>query len=791
MLRPVVASILFGTSTACTSIAVGKDASATGYPIITHSDDSGPNTVDTRWIRVPSKTWPEGSQRPLHFYVPGYPRVVVAERAPDYAPVDDQTDTEPIGHIPQVRETFGYWDTNYGVQNEKGLSIGESTCTARTVGWPAGPGRPHGYNRAGIEDLTKIAMERCATARCAVQLMGDVAVQMGFYSADGGTPENPIYAGSSECLNVADGAPGDVWVFNVMTGRNNASAIWAAKRIPSDHIAPIGNAFTIRKMRLDDPDNILYSPDVTALAVENGWWSPQDEESFDTPQNEMSFDFFGAYGLTPTADAKPANLATILQFYSGRRMWRVWNLLTPEEGRKLDPHTGHLPHTEHPYPTSLRAPRNSVTVKMVMDVHRDHYEGTPFDLTKGMAAGPHGSPNRYAADPSVVGQWERAISMYRTSWSHIVEAKPDGRGISWLGLDAAHGTAYLPFYAGATDRAPEAWRSGKMSSFNMSTAWWAFQLVNQYSDLNFELINAEVRRKADAVELEAIQNIGEWEAQTVGMNQTNASEFLTSKTHAYAEAKLEEWWQLAWHIFSKYGRYVVTHNESDDNARVASSEDGTAQAYPAWWLNSPEVGFTTNGSNGAYTGVLDQPVAGSAHEAEDDDYDSEDEQDDVSDAEESMIKSEVREQLERQENGKGEIASSWLDSLQREEGKSGHNHEEHKKHGKKHGKGGKGGNDDDDDEEADSDEKGKKHGKKHGKGKGGKGGNDDDDDDDDEDADSDEELLAVADEPVPAWVITAIAGFVTLTVSVGISHEIGVRRGLRKATSGNHYVAYP
>jgi dipeptidase len=136
------------------------------------------------------------------------------------------------------------------VQNEWGLSIAESTCTARTVGWPAD--KPYGFNLAGIEDLSKIALERCKTARCAVETMGKIAVQHGFYSADGGEPSQPAYDGSSECLLLADGNPGELWIFNVMTGKGNASAIWAAQRVPDDHVTAIGNTFTIRKMNLSD-----------------------------------------------------------------------------------------------------------------------------------------------------------------------------------------------------------------------------------------------------------------------------------------------------------------------------------------------------------------------------------------------------------------------------------------------------------------------------------------------------------------------------------------------------------
>lgn len=82
------------------------------------------------------------------------------------------------------------------MQNEWGLSIGESTATAMTAGWAVS--KPWGRCRVGIEDLTKLALERCKTARCAVQTMGDIAVEQGFYSADSGSPQAPAYSGSSE-----------------------------------------------------------------------------------------------------------------------------------------------------------------------------------------------------------------------------------------------------------------------------------------------------------------------------------------------------------------------------------------------------------------------------------------------------------------------------------------------------------------------------------------------------------------------------------------------------------------
>jgi len=522
---------------------------------------------------------------------------VSAPLSPEYAPADGQKESVPLGYILQVPETFGYWDTDYGVQNEKGVSIGESTCTAKTVGWPAD--KPYGFNRAGIEDLSKIALERCETARCAVQMMGDIAVEQGFYSADSGDPAKPAYGGSSECLLVGDATPGDLWIFNIMTGKGNASAIWAAQRVPTDHVVAIGNAFSIRKMNLSDNEHFLFSPGVANLAKEMGWWSAAEESSPDT------FDFFGSYGYLPTADKQldpimAQAMDNKLSYYSGRRMWRIFNLLSPSEGAKIDQRKGNLPNTDNPLPASVPAPRRTVTLSMIQAAYRDHYEGTPYDLTQGMAAGPYGNPNRGGmARPDIIGQWERAISMHRTSWSFVLEARPGGKSITWFGWDAPHGTAYIPFYGAATSGAPRSYSGHHhMAKFSTDTAWWAFNLVNQYQDLNFAVINKEVLAKAHKIEEEARQSVAAWEADADRLSSAASLELLTARSNAFADAKVAEWWDFAWSLIAKYRGYVITHNETD------VGEDATGQAYPAWWLQSPEVGYTAWSSLGPFHGVL-------------------------------------------------------------------------------------------------------------------------------------------------------------------------------------------
>jgi dipeptidase len=534
--------------------------------------------------------------RNIYQWQDSFPRVVSSNfKTPDYEPRPGQIESIPLGSIPQPEVTWAYWDFDYGMQNEWGLSIGESTGNAKTAGWAKS--QPYGYNLLGIEDLSKLALERCKTARCAVELLGGLAVEHGFYSADSGDPSNPGYDDSAEILVLADTE--DVWIWNVMTGKNNASAIWAAVRIPPDHVAVIADSFSF-SLDLNDPANNLYSQGVADLAEEMGWrkW---DKE---LPGH---FDFFLAYGAELDEPAK-----TNMGYYISRRIWRGYTLLTPEAGAALDSATSHLANGGR-LPTSLPARPGSVTIDMCMNVLRDHFEGTPFDLTKGMAAGPFGNPNRQDTNPP--GRWERAFSLTRTIVSSVLTPRPNGRSISWFSYDTPHGSVYLPLYAAATDSAPSAFhsQSGSMSVFSRDVAWWAFNLVNTWSNLNFRLINADILARAHAKEAEAQMLIKAWEAeadmslgpqvdvnQDAALAQRRALDVLTARSNAFLEDTVNDWWRLLEQLFAKYSRFSVTYSERDEGA----------QEYPEWWLNSLEVGFRTWSPAGPNYGAfcsVDQP----------------------------------------------------------------------------------------------------------------------------------------------------------------------------------------
>ena len=104
-----------------------------------------------------------------------------------------------------------------------------------------------------------------------------------------------------------------------------------------------------------------------------------------------------------TADTIPFNFGWIYGnnrqstgFACTRRVWRVFTLAAPSLLAEFSPYTDGLgtfgfgPDGSLPYPFSVK-PDTPLTVQDIMNMNRDQYEGTPFDLTKGADGGTYAS----------------------------------------------------------------------------------------------------------------------------------------------------------------------------------------------------------------------------------------------------------------------------------------------------------------------------------------------------------------------------------------------------------------
>ena len=227
----------------CTSIMVGRKASTDGSVMTSHTCDGRYRT----WAQIePAADHAPGTMHPvlrgtMHTSFRG-----------------DTTGVKLMGEIPEVAHTYAYLNTAYPCLNEKQLAIGETTF--------GGPDTL--VNAAGwftIEELERVALQRCDNARDAIRLMGALAEQYG-------------YGDSGECLTVAD--KNEVWQFEIVgIGKERIGAAWVAKRVPDDHVAVSANIPRIGRIDRKSRD-MMASANVEQVAIDNGLWDGKGEFIF-------------------------------------------------------------------------------------------------------------------------------------------------------------------------------------------------------------------------------------------------------------------------------------------------------------------------------------------------------------------------------------------------------------------------------------------------------------------------------------------------------------------------------
>ena len=168
------------------------------------------------------------------------------------AKVPFKTYGEVIGHIPQVEHTYRYFHSAYSHMNEHQLAIAETTMGQRKE--LRADHKEGAKQIMTIEQAQAFALQRCKTAREAVELIGSLVEDYGFLPS----------AGGSEALSIAD--PNEAWVLEVFgvgpdwdPESGELGAIWAAQRVPDDHVLVIPNWSVIKEIDLGDPENFMAS----------------------------------------------------------------------------------------------------------------------------------------------------------------------------------------------------------------------------------------------------------------------------------------------------------------------------------------------------------------------------------------------------------------------------------------------------------------------------------------------------------------------------------------------------
>jgi len=542
------------TAQACTVYAVGKKASADGSTMVSHSND-GEFDTDPRLVKVPGVYYDDrnATRRPVFFSPESYPRYVGTDRGiPEYYPTDsNQEPFEPLGYIPQNRSTYAYYEETYGAVNEAGLGIGESTCSGVFGALPLGDPSGNGTALWSIDELSRVAMERTSTARAAIQLMGSLAEQSGFYGAG-------AFEGTAESLAVND--PDEVWLFHILPDPTGRSAIWAAQRVPDDSFAVIANMFVIRQVDPNDYANFMMSDSVHTIAQDYGWWDPT---------KDGLLDFTKVY-----SDGEYAH-----KYYSGRRVWGSYNLACPS--KNFPPDYTDL-QSDPVYPVSC-TPDNLISQRDLFRYHRYTYQGTPFDLGAegNLAAGPFGSPERFKAGPGereVNGNWERAIGLYRTSDTYVVQSRKGAStgAILWFGPSSALATVFVPFVVGLSD-VPPSYRSGHQAVFSRDSAFWAACYAHNVANLKWKYMIKDITARQDELESASVSMVAAMEEEfTKNQDMKTVEETYLSNM----EKIVYSLWSLSDELIFKYADGFV--NEPDNWSQQVG--------YPAWWLKS-NIGY--------------------------------------------------------------------------------------------------------------------------------------------------------------------------------------------------------
>ena len=456
-------------SKACSNVLVTKGASADGSNMISYAADS--HLLYGELYFRKAGTWKPGDMRRI-----------------------DEWDTgKHLGYIPEIANTY----QRVGNMNEHQLIIGETTYG----------GRPELEDPKGIMDygsLIYVALERAKTAREAIKVIVDLANTYGYYS-------------SGESFSIADTE--EVWVMDLIgKGPDNKGIVWVARRVPDGYICAHANQARISTFPLNDPENCMYAPDVITFAREKGYFDGEDKD----------FSFCDAYAPLDFSGMRACEA----------RAWSAFNILCDGKFTFEDENGNIVTKDSYDYidyamgydktkrfPLFVK-PSRKISVKDVADVMRDHYEGTPMDMTQDIGAGGNALPYRWRPmgfeyeGKKYIN--ERAIATQQTGFWFVGQSRgwlPDTiGGVNWFGCDDA-ATSYLtPIYTTTYD-VPECFRvgNGDMITYSPTSAFWVTNRVANACYKAYDMMAPTVREAIDSWENEMIAAVAKADEEALKM----------------------------------------------------------------------------------------------------------------------------------------------------------------------------------------------------------------------------------------------------------------------------------
>ena len=206
---------------------------------------------------------------------------------------------------------------------------------------------------------------------------------------------------------------------------------------------------------------------------------------------------------------------------------------------------------------------------------RDHFEGTPLDMTSDMTAGPWGMPIRplpmhFKDSDSIPYYRERPIATQQSGFTMTCQMRSwlpnDVGGVTWFNCDDANMVAYVPLYCCIT-QVPDCFRpeNNLRNEFSDQSAFWMNNWVANMVYPRYSMMIGDLRQAQN--ELEDYYYADQESVLTAieKMMPADRRSYLNNKSIAYAEKMMQRWDKLAKYLIVKYNDQVVKRVDKEGN----------------------------------------------------------------------------------------------------------------------------------------------------------------------------------------------------------------------------------
>ena len=446
-------------------------------------------------------------------------------------------------YVKQVEYTYNV----VGLMNERQVTIVETTFD----------GRLELVNKEGLLDyfsLMRLALQRSSTAREAIKCMAELVEEYGYNS-------------SGESITICD--PNEAWIMEIIgKGEGRKGAVWVALRIPDDCISAHANLSRIRQFPQDKKKSInskqlskinkpeiecIYAYDVVSFAREKGFYEGSDKD----------FSFRDAYC--------PIDFENVR--YADARVWSFFRHHRSDMDQYLPYINGEFDVCDG-LPLWVK-PEKPLSLRDLQRDMRDHFEGTPLDMTADMTAGPWGMPIRplpmhFSSSDSIDYYRERPISTQQSGFTMTCQMRSwlpdDVGGVTWFNCDDADMVAYVPLYCCIT-QVPDCFRpeNNPRNEFSFESAFWMNNWVANMIYPRYSMMIGDLRIAQNELEDYYFADQNEVLKSIEKMTPADRRDYLNKKSIAYADRMMERWDKLAKFLIVRYNDQIKRRVDENGN----------------------------------------------------------------------------------------------------------------------------------------------------------------------------------------------------------------------------------